>query len=77
MDLEQARAEFAPTVTYLNTATMGLPPRATTAALDRTLQEWRDGTADGPSFDASLESAIEDAGKDVIEGIKKASTGRK
>lgn len=51
MDLEQARAEFAQTVTYLNTATMGLPPRSAREALQRTLDEWRDGVVDGPAYD--------------------------
>ena len=32
---------------------------------------------DGPSFDAALENAIEDAGKDVAESIKKAAVTRK
>lgn len=31
----------------------------------------------GPSFDAALENAIEDAGKDVIESIKKAPPAKK
>jgi hypothetical protein len=31
----------------------------------------------GPSFDAALEDAIEDAGKDVIDSIKKAATAKK
>ena len=31
----------------------------------------------GPSFDAALEDAIEDAGKDVIDSIKKAATVKK
>ena len=35
------------------------------------------GSPSGPSFDAALEDAIEDAGKVVIEGIKKATPARK
>jgi hypothetical protein len=31
----------------------------------------------GPSFDAALENAIEDAGKDVVESIKKAAVTKK
>jgi selenocysteine lyase/cysteine desulfurase len=57
MDLEQARAEFAPTGTYLNTATMGLPPASALAALQRTLDRWRDGVLDGPSFDGTVARA--------------------
>jgi selenocysteine lyase/cysteine desulfurase len=57
MHLEQARAEFAPTVTYLNTATMGLPPRSALEALQRTLDQWRDGVLDAPAFDATVARA--------------------
>ena len=35
------------------------------------------GSENGPSFDAALENAIEDAGKEVVESIKKAAVARK
>ena len=35
------------------------------------------GSESGPSFDAALEDAIEGAGKDMIEGIKRAAAVRK
>ena len=57
MDLEQARAEFAPTVTYLNTATVGLPPRSALTALQVALDEWRDGVVDAPAYDATVAAA--------------------
>jgi selenocysteine lyase/cysteine desulfurase len=57
MDLEQARAEFAPAVTYLNTATMGLPPRSALSALQGSLEQWRDGVVDAPSYDAVVARA--------------------
>jgi selenocysteine lyase/cysteine desulfurase len=57
MDLEQARREFEPTVTYLNTATMGLPPRSALAALQLALDEWRDGVVDAPAYDATVARA--------------------
>jgi len=35
------------------------------------------GSQSGPSYDAALENAIEDAGKDVVESIKKATPPKK
>ena len=57
MDLEQARAEFAPTGTYLNTATMGLPPRSALSALTLAIEQWRDGVVDAPAYDATVSRA--------------------
>jgi selenocysteine lyase/cysteine desulfurase len=53
----EARAEFEPEVTYLNTATLGLPPRRGLAAVSAALEQWRAGTADPVSYDAPLEVA--------------------
>jgi selenocysteine lyase/cysteine desulfurase len=50
-------AEFEPEGTYLNSATMGLPPRATLAALAAAQDEWRRGTAYAPGYDADVTSA--------------------
>ena len=44
--LAAARAEFDAAVTYLDTATFGLPPRRSWAALQQALAQWRAGTAD-------------------------------
>jgi len=49
--------EFEPDGTYLNSATMGLPPRATLAALAVAQDEWRRGTAHAPGYDADVASA--------------------
>ena len=46
--------EFQAQGTYLNSATMGLPPRATLAALATALDEWRLGTAHAPGYDADV-----------------------
>ena len=51
--------EFEPDGTYLNSATMGLPPRATLAALAMAQDEWRRGTAHAPGYDADVASARE------------------
>jgi kynureninase len=41
--LEAARKEFDADVIYLNTATLGLPPRRSWEALQAALAEWRAG----------------------------------
>lgn len=55
--LAAARTEFDAEVTYLNTATFGLPPRRSWQALQEALLAWRAGTADPLSYDASLSAA--------------------
>jgi selenocysteine lyase/cysteine desulfurase len=52
-----ARAEFDAEVTYLDTATMGLPPRRGWLALQEALAEWRAGTADAVGYDRPLAEA--------------------
>lgn len=52
-------AEFTPTGTHLATASMGLPPRATTAALDRVLDLWARGEVTAATFDVEVEAARE------------------
>lgn len=52
-----AQAEFDPDVVYLNTASMGLPPRRCLDVLQGTLDEWRRGTAQASSYDAPLAAA--------------------
>jgi selenocysteine lyase/cysteine desulfurase len=47
-DLAAIRAQFhpAPGITYLDSATYGLPPQATVDALDRATRMWQAGTGD-------------------------------
>jgi selenocysteine lyase/cysteine desulfurase len=42
---------------YLNTAAVGLPPRATLTELEQRIAEWREGRCDPPSFDADVARA--------------------
>jgi selenocysteine lyase/cysteine desulfurase len=51
------RAEFAPELTYLDTASLGLPPRRSLAALEEALRSWAAGRAHAPDFDAPLARA--------------------
>jgi len=54
--MEQWAAErFELVPGYLNTATLGLPTRASLEVLQRRIAEWRTGTLHAPSFDADVE----------------------
>ncbi|HSK25082.1 MAG TPA: aminotransferase class V-fold PLP-dependent enzyme [Egicoccus sp.] len=58
--LAAARAEFDAEVVYLNTATLGLPPRRTMAAVMAALDDWRRGTVDAAAFDTAVEASRRD-----------------
>ncbi len=53
----QAQQEFAACGTYLNTATLGLPPERSWDALQRALEDWRTGSADPLAYDRALGAA--------------------
>ena len=55
--LEDARRQFDAEVTYLNTATLGLPPRSAVEALSAAQREWRAGTADAHGYDDPVAAA--------------------
>ena len=55
--LAAARAEFDAEVSYLDTATLGLPPRRSWVALQDALTEWRAGRADAVGYDVPLAAA--------------------
>ena len=46
--------EFSSEVVYLNTASLGLPPRSTVEALNRAIDDWRRGIANPMDFDTPL-----------------------
>jgi selenocysteine lyase/cysteine desulfurase len=46
--------EFEPDTVYLDTATMGLPPRRTVAAVTAALDDWRRGAADALGYDRAV-----------------------
>jgi selenocysteine lyase/cysteine desulfurase len=54
VSIEQAQKEFEPSVTYLNTATSGLPPRASWKALQDALTSWQAGTSNAVSYDEPI-----------------------
>lgn len=53
--LADVQAEFAPDGVYLDTATMGLPPRRTLTAVQAALDRWGRGVDDALAYDAALE----------------------
>ena len=83
-DLAAIRAQFhpAPGITYLDSATYGLPPQATVDALDRATRKWQSGTGDWVTdWDAPSDSAPRDfarligAPEDTIATIPASSVG--
>ena len=83
-DLAPIRAQFRPAegITYLDTATYGLPPQATVDALQRATLAWQAGTADWQSdWDAPTDQAPRDfagligAPPDTIATMPAASVG--
>jgi selenocysteine lyase/cysteine desulfurase len=55
--LASVQAEFDPDVVYLNTASLGLPPRRCLDVLSATLEQWRAGTASPREYDAPVDAA--------------------
>jgi selenocysteine lyase/cysteine desulfurase len=57
LDLAAVAREFAPGTTYLNTATMGLPPARTVAALHAAIAEQAAGRVDAVGYDTQVRAA--------------------
>jgi selenocysteine lyase/cysteine desulfurase len=83
-DLAAIRAQFHPAdgITYLDSATYGLPPQATVDALDRATRAWQAGTGDWVTdWDAPTDRAPRDfarligAAEDTIATIPASSVG--
>jgi selenocysteine lyase/cysteine desulfurase len=55
--LSLAPDEFAPEVIYLNTASLGLPPRRALTALGEATRAWTSGTASPPDYDVAVSAA--------------------
>jgi selenocysteine lyase/cysteine desulfurase len=55
--LDAARKEFEPAGIYLNTASIGLPPRRAVAALHAAIETWRTGRAEAAAYDEVIEQA--------------------
>ncbi|MBM3218437.1 MAG: aminotransferase class V-fold PLP-dependent enzyme [Candidatus Rokubacteria bacterium] len=51
MSLHAAQREFAPDTVYVNTASIGLPPRRTVEALEHAIETWRSGRAEAAGYD--------------------------
>src|SRR5438128_5460281 len=51
LSVEAAQKEFAPTGIYVNTASIGLPPRRAVDALNDAIETWRTGRAEAAGYD--------------------------
>ena len=52
--IDELRSEFSPANHFLNTATVGVPPRRAVEAFRSTLDAWADGTQDVVAFDEDV-----------------------
>ena len=59
MTIASVRAEFSPAGTYLNTASLALPPRRTVDAVAAAVERWSHGLDNAPDFDAPVQHARE------------------
>jgi len=57
LTLEAAQKEFEPGCVYVNTASIGLPPRRVATALDEAIDVWRSGRAEAADYDAIVDRA--------------------
>ncbi len=57
LTLDAAQKEFEPAGIYVNTATIGLPPRRAVAALDEAIGTWRTGRAEAAGYDELIDRA--------------------
>jgi selenocysteine lyase/cysteine desulfurase len=57
LTLEAARKEFEPAGVYVNTASIGLPPRRGVEALAAAVETWRTGRAEAADYDELVERA--------------------
>jgi selenocysteine lyase/cysteine desulfurase len=55
--LEVARKEFEPAGIYVNTASIGLPPRRAIEAIHAAIESWRTGRAEAAGYDAVIDRA--------------------
>src|SRR5262249_52739494 len=59
LSLTAARREFEPENVYVNTASIGLPPRRALDAVAGALDGWRTGRGEAAAYDAAITSARE------------------
>ena len=56
---ERVRTQFPGAAGYLDTASLGLPPRVAVEAMTEAIAEWQDGRASAPGYDPYVEAARE------------------
>jgi selenocysteine lyase/cysteine desulfurase len=55
--VQAAQKEFEPACVYVNTASIGLPPRRVVEALDEAIETWRTGRAEAAGYDEVVDRA--------------------
>lgn len=71
LSIAAGQEEFSPSGTYLNTASLGLPPRRGLHALQDALEQWRLGQASPMDYDLALSSA-----RNLYAGLVGVDPGR-
>ena len=57
LTVNDAQTEFEPVGIYVNTASIGLPPRRSIAALNAAVETWRTGRAEAADYDELIDRA--------------------
>ena len=57
LTIEAAQKEFEPACIYVNTASIGLPPRRVVEAFDEAIESWRTGRAEAADYDVLVDRA--------------------
>ena len=57
LSVQAAQQEFASSGVYVNTASIGLPPRRTTVALAEAIDAWQSGRAEAAGYDGLVDQA--------------------
>jgi selenocysteine lyase/cysteine desulfurase len=57
LSVEAARKDFEPACVYVNTASIGLPPRRVVHAVDDAIETWRTGGAEAAAYDQQVDRA--------------------
>lgn len=67
--------EFAPETTYLNSASLGLPPARTVEALRAGIDAWAAGRASGPAYDETVADVRETFARLVGADVTRVAIG--
>jgi selenocysteine lyase/cysteine desulfurase len=75
LSVEAAQKEFETASVYVNTASIGLPPRRAVEALDNAIETWRTGRAEAAGYDELVNHAREQFASLVASTPDRVSIG--